>query len=879
VNNTIFCFYELPHMYLNASASNYSECLNITSENATNVLISNTSYALVQHVVNVTIVNSTFVTVINSTGVVVANASNVTIINDVVVSGCLDTPAPSPLPTYQRAGVVLLTGAIPQRVYENSTVSSNFSVSLQEEPLSPVAIVFSSAAGRVRMEPSVARWDYTNYTLKVPVAVVGVDDNIDDGTWNVDYVLSNVSSADDMAACEASTTSRLCHQVATFTGVTVPKQAVRVLDDDYAGLLVTPASSKYCVGGFTSDQGLAYGFACCAASCDGCGGNGTVDRSDACSGRDIAGNGTYCTTPLATACLVPGVNATFDNYGDALKPGTFHVTLLTRPRTPVLVTAGSLGKWVNATPAVLTIAPHNWNASHAIHVHARAQTAARPACASGNRHCDAVADYAFAVTLSVASGDASYADIAVASVFVNAGVRSDLLDPPKVASARFSNLLNVLVVTLDKASDKAGKSGSFACPAVLDLTTAEAVALFGGTSTSKHCSFTSAKVLTVTFGKGATLLPGDVLSLLDTQLTSSAHAASLKTVNETFIVGSPNVPVVPVLTLKPSSVRVGVCDDLTLDGSTFSGSGGRAMTFNFSYVLASGAEATGNASSVASYLHAANAGSGTYKVTLPSAALEPGSSYTFTLTATNFLSETSSQAVTVSKLSVLAPVVRIQGTDPRGATSSAVTRFKASAELPDASCLPSSYALTNSKMSFAWYETTALLFSGEITGTSRNPRLLVLPAYTGTPLTTYTFRVVAFLTDDPNVNNTASVDLYVKQQALMASIAGGATRQIGYASAFTLDATGSVDPDYSSVAFAYAWSCTEDADSSTADCDGLALPGDASAVSVAAADLPVGSYTFAVVVSKGARNATATATVEIVAGSPPVISIADLDAK
>eukprot|EP01083_Nonionella_stella_P122431 368343_1 len=100
------------------------------------------------------------------------------------------------------------------------------------------------------------------------------------------------------------------------------------------------------------------------------------------------------------------------------------------------------------------------------------------------------------------------------------------------------------------------------------------------------CSFTSTTTLKITFGSSATVVPGDEITLKDGVLQTSAVSASLYTMNETFAVGQPLNPTVPAVTLSASALEVGVCDDLVLDGSSSTGSGGRLMTYNYSVVPA-----------------------------------------------------------------------------------------------------------------------------------------------------------------------------------------------------------------------------------------------------------------------------------------------------
>ena len=66
-------------------------------------------------------------------------------------------------------------------------------------------------------------------------------------------------------------------------------------------------------------------------------------------------------------------------------------------------------------------------------------------------------------------------------------------------------------------------------------------------------------------------------------------------------------------------------------------------------------------------------------------------------------------------------------------------------------------------MSFAWFEDTGL-YAGALSGTSKSPRILKLRAGSLAALASYTFRVVGWMTDDPAINNTATVEVEVAQR-------------------------------------------------------------------------------------------------------------------
>jgi hypothetical protein len=325
------------------------------------------------------------------------------------------------------------------------------------------------------------------------------------------------------------------------------------------------------------------------------------------------------------------------------------------------VNLSGLGGYSTIFPSSLVFTPDNWKVGVEVTVSAAAPTANRPICASGNRYCDDIQSRVETISHSVSSLDADYDLLSVSDVEVFVDVKYDTYDPPKVSVARFNNLLNAITVTFDKDTDRAGESGSFSCSEILALTTAQIKTMFGS---GAKCSFTSNSVLKVTFGSKATVVPYNVIAINDLVLQSSAIGASLYTVNETIVVKQPIVPTVPAVTLSPSSYSVGVCDDLTLDASSSTGSGGRSMVYNFSVSPSSG-HLVANVSEVLAVVNAKNNGYGSYRVSIPSEVMNKGSKMVFKLTITNFLGYSSTSTVTVNKLEVPAPVVAIQGASSR----------------------------------------------------------------------------------------------------------------------------------------------------------------------------------------------------------------------
>ena len=148
--------------------------------------------------------------------------------------------------------------------------------------------------------------------------------------------------------------------------------------------------------------------------------------------------------------------------------------------------------------------------------------------------------------------------------------------------------------------------------------------------------------------------------------------------------------------------------------------------------------------------------------------LPKGSTIHFTLMVSNFLGVFAKKEFSVKKLGYPAPVVSLQGTNPQSTTHSDELILRANAALPEMSCVETS--LTNSKMSYEWSELTGQ-YSGTLSTT--NPRVLRIPAGELQATKTYAFRCFVALTSNAASNNSATVAVYVKQQSILANIAGG----------------------------------------------------------------------------------------------------------
>ena len=132
-------------------------------------------------------------------------------------------------------------------------------------------------------------------------------------------------------------------------------------------------------------------------------------------------------------------------------------------------------------------------------------------------------------------------------------LRSLTLSTPPPVSPLFS----------DTDTDQAALSGSFDCANILNLTVTKRANGHSTLGEGAVCAWTSASVLKVTLGGGATpatVAPGDVLHLRDGVL-STGYWPSMLAFNQSTLILGPDNPTVPAITTNAPSA-VGICDDL-----------------------------------------------------------------------------------------------------------------------------------------------------------------------------------------------------------------------------------------------------------------------------------------------------------------------------
>ncbi|CAM9609510.1 unnamed protein product, partial [Discosporangium mesarthrocarpum] len=553
---------------------------------------------------------------------------------------------------------------------------------------------------------------------------------------------------------------------------------------------------------------------------------------------------------VASVIISRSAMSVYVNYtGSSVFPSSYSVELGTAPLYPVTVAIAGLTDEAAASTSVMTFDASNYSTKATVIVSAWVNNVLDSGDLIRQENISHV----------VSSRDPFYNSTDVRGVTVKVWYSEDTIPAPQLNSAQFSDSLSYLKLTFDSSTDQGGHSGTFDCALIVDTTATE------GLGDSATCTWPSSTTLRINFGTSPTLVPQDSILLLNDVLQSSNVRATLFSNDQAVTVDSPANPVTVVSEVN-APAWIGICEDLILDGSSSSGSGGRLL--EFTWTLASytdGIDVTNVTSTLSLY-------TGEDTLQLPYDVLESGATYYFALTAENFLGIADTSVIKVKKASYPAPKLSIDGSEVITVTTSDEVLVKMTASAPDLSC-DTSYSLDSLALSFEWSEPSGYLDDVSTFGTA-NPRVLRIPRGNLEPGNTYQISGSVFLSSGDN--NTDSVYLEVLSQALVASIDGG-DREVGTTQELILDASPSHDPDESSGNFSFTWMCTDSTGVQCTDYNGDPLYlENITSTNVPANTVDVGTYTFTVLVTKGSRNATSSVEVVYVPGAPPIVSIQPL---
>ncbi|GMF24621.1 unnamed protein product [Phytophthora lilii] len=554
---------------------------------------------------------------------------------------------------------------------------------------------------------------------------------------------------------------------------------------------------------------------------------------------------------------------------------TYNLVLQAQPTADVTVSLTTSLAILVVSPTSMTFTSANWNVPKAIAVAADDNFAVEG---------DRVASISSVVT----TADLLYAAKTIGTLSVKIVETKDTTPPPKILDAKFLDTAVGLTITFDRSVDRTTLvSDNFVCSVLFDLPTATDSANYCGVAPA--CTWqTGSLSIRFLFGQGAKIVPGSTLALRGNLLKSTA-AAELAAPAASVTVSAPDKPPQPQV-LVSGATSLGMCDDLFLDGSASTGSGGRTMTYTWMLVNSSSVTATSVDTVTALLASAGTANSVSIKIA--ASVLEAAGTYSFILLAKNFFGKTgNSNEIVIKKSGMALPSVSIKGGGLQGAYRANELVITASASYPSCSgttttdSADTASTSTGVDMTFTWIQVAGDLTASQFKSTSPNPRILKLPARALTVGVNYEFRLLVAMASNSKVSNTADVQIGVARTDLSAMIAAG-NRSIGVEQDLILDASPSVDPDdpQNLVPMQYAWTCwTLGAATQAYDVPCVTAAGDAltlnaqSKITVTANTInPNVVYKFSVTVTKDSRSSVTSVFITMTPGSPPEVSIEPL---
>lgn len=419
----------------------------------------------------------------------------------------------------------------------------------------------------------------------------------------------------------------------------------------------------------------------------------------------------------------------------------------------------------------------------------------------------------------------------------------------QVSSVVFTSTFTSIVVTFNNVISEVPRFPNFT------TTDCRRYVSANGLGTDPICRFTNGtNTLTIVLGSSPTISIGSSVTVLNFYARCADVTPTTFTVVSVDFRGTLPVPTADIVV----TTSLGVCDNMVAVVVP-SNTGGRAVSIIWS-------ASNDNLLSLATF------SSNQQTVVIPSAAIPLSSSFTLTVSVTNFLGVSSSNSVaTVTKSNLPKPTLR--GRSPTSLSVLSSDEFFLAAETVLPTCGTFDAA---SLVTFQWSSSPALPSSLDL-NTFKSSRLRVL-SRSLLAGNTYVFTLTASLKTDATIFNTISFTVNVRTQPLLALIAGGSARSWSSQYPLVLDGTVSTDPDSTGSAMSYQWSCATSSGASCLISSSGALSvlslSSTGIVTIAANSLTPDNYVFALRVSKDSRVATFTQTVTITVAVPPRVQVA-----
>ena len=391
------------------------------------------------------------------------------------------------------------------------------------------------------------------------------------------------------------------------------------------------------------------------------------------------------------------------------------------------------------------------------------------------------------------------------------------------------------------------------------------------------CKWLDSDSVEVTLGRTAVIVPGDKVTLRANKITAdcspnSCTQQSWSKTTSNVTLQAPDISVFPAPMLNTPTL-LSSCDNLTIDATTSTGFAGRPWT-SVVYSVST----PGNLDIPKLLRDLLTSKTSTDSVLLvPSNAMPLFQKYTFSLTLKNFLGQSTTKSVVVTKSDDSEqPSALIYGPS---FVSLNVSQSLSLEGIGKVSGCSSSAQLTYSWSISLTSTAKPVIFSSS----NLDPRKLTLPPYTLQAMSQY--KVLLTVASGSGSKSVTSTIVYVNSDVVTAVIAGGSFRSIPTDSTFSLDASGSLDmninpslPKSSLTPLNFMWTCVIASGSSYgSNCpDSSIKSANGPIVQLKGSTLTVmTSYTYTVLVkSSDGRLASASVTVVAIGPNAPQVTIA-----
>ena len=407
---------------------------------------------------------------------------------------------------------------------------------------------------------------------------------------------------------------------------------------------------------------------------------------------------------------------------------------------------------------------------------------------------------AFAVTISGTNAADYEIRYTTSNLLVEVVAQEEDIDPSLV-NAVFKNSLNSVEVKFDRPIQVENlqvtstiASSGFICSELF---------VFAGSGTDKCIFNDDRSSISIILDYNSILVPADSLTLLASKLTATS-------VSQNITVLAPMLTKYPIINVVARN-EIGACEDLSLDVSQSTGSGGRPwanVTYSVTVDDINGTDITSMTAFLSTH------GNEALTLKIPSTYLNADTTYLFTVYMCNFMSTCMTEQFSVYVSAVELPPIEISTVSSQTYRRHQNIFF----EVPyhdtrTSSCNSTTFSTTSDLFVYQWSILQDGIEKNEYASQSKVPTIYYLPPYT---LPSGILFELSLLVYDPTTYQqvVASINIYVEPEEVVSVIAGGDKLLIKSMNTHIFDGSESYDkeissvPSASSTALSYNWSCT-----------------------------------------------------------------------